>query len=194
MYYIEINLFHRERLALLKWESGALTEAMEEAISMHKEYNAPVAVPPDLGILQLKTYYNTYADFQDTNNLSLVSFLQYDGMSIIIPGDLEKAGWLKLLENPTFCEDLKKVNVFVASHHGRENGYYEEVFNYSKPDIVIISDKEIVHETQDHVYAQHANGIPFDNGTTRYVLTTRSDGSIRIEKTVGNPYRITIGV
>jgi hypothetical protein len=34
----------------------------------------------------------------------------------------EKEGWRQLLWNPAFVAELRGVNVFVASHHGRENG------------------------------------------------------------------------
>jgi hypothetical protein len=33
-----------------------------------------------------------YPTFKDMNNLSLVTFLEYDGCGIVIPGDLERAG------------------------------------------------------------------------------------------------------
>lgn len=81
----------------------------------------------------------------------------------------------------------------MASHHGRETGYREEVFDYCSPDIIIISDKEIVHETQKQNYTRHASGILWNGGPERrYVLTTRSDGMITIEKSVGNGYYVSI--
>jgi len=85
------------------------------------------------------------------------------------------------------------MNIFVASHHGRESGYCSEVFNFCRPDIILISDKSIVHETQNVNYAKHANGLSW-NGTNekRYVLTTRNDGSITIDKNIGEGYRVTI--
>jgi hypothetical protein len=67
--------------------------------------------------------------FDDENNLSLAVFISCGGHRIIFPGDMEKAGWRALLQNPWFVELLKGVTVFVASHHGRENGYCEEVLN-----------------------------------------------------------------
>jgi hypothetical protein len=89
------------------------------------------------------------------------------------------------------------VNVFVASHHGRENGYCEEMFQHCRPDIVIISDKKVDHNTQEHCYGTHASGIDFWRGIEylgrRYVLTTRKDGHIAIEKTRANQFTIVIG-
>jgi len=55
-------------------------------------------VPNDYAGVELLTFYNNYPKFTDTNNLSVVSFLKYAGMSIVIPGDLETSGWMQLLE------------------------------------------------------------------------------------------------
>lgn len=192
--FVRNRSFSPEQLISMKLEAGPITNAMNVAIAMHRDYVHPVTAP-DFGIIQYNAFCNDYPTFADTNNLSLVSFIHYDGMGIIIPGDLEREGWLELLRDQRFRDNLAKVNVFVASHHGRENGYCEEVFQYCSPDIFIISDKEIVHDTQDNVYATHATGLPFNNGTqTRYVLTTRSDGNIRISKSVGSGYQIQTGV
>lgn len=81
----------------------------------------------------------------------------------------------------------------MASHHGRESGYCEAVFDYCKPHIIIISDEEIQYDTQDVDYKSHASGLPWNNSTeTRYVLTTRSDGMITITKTIGKGYHISV--
>jgi hypothetical protein len=67
------------------------------------------------------------------------------------------------------------------------------VFTYCSPRIVIVSDEEIKYETQEVDYSTHAQGVPFNGGTeTRYVLSTRSDGMITIEKTLGAGFHITI--
>jgi hypothetical protein len=74
------------------------------------------------------------------------------------------------------------VNVFVASHHGRESGYCDAVFAHCAPEIVVISDEEIRFDTQESVdYAVHTKGINWTTGGVRRVLTTRSDGMIWFE-------------
>ena len=113
----------------------------------------------------------------------MVTFITCGHHKIIFPGDMEKAGWLQLLRNPNFVRELHDVNLFVASHHGRENGYCEEVLNLC-PQIraVIISDKKKGHQTQETVdrYRSYANG--FQYGTeTRRVLTTRRDSSMQFQ-------------
>jgi len=148
---------------------------------MHREYIHP-AIPVDYGGVDLETFCVDYPTLADTNNLSVVSFLDYGPVHIVIPGDLEKPGWNELLKNPAFTNRLRSVNIFVASHHGRQNGYCEDVFTYCHPDIILISDKEMVHDTQDHEYAKHAGGILWNESNTdrRYVLTTRCDGHMCI--------------
>jgi hypothetical protein len=70
------------------------------------------------------------------------------------------------------------VMIFVASHHGRENGYCEDVLDpCPNIELVIISDKPMEHETQETVdrYRQYTRAILY-NGKLRHVLTTRRDG------------------
>jgi len=75
------------------------------------------------------------------------------------------------------------VNLFVASHHGRENGYCEEVLNLC-PQIkaVVISDKEKGYQTQETVdrYRQYAGGFLYGDEVRR-VLTTRRDSSMQFQ-------------
>lgn len=182
-----------ETLLSIKRAVGPLTPAMRATIDLHNGYVHPVTEPPEFVGLELVNFYNEYPTFQDTNNLSIVSFIHYDGMGIVFPGDLERPGWKELLKNADFCAHLNRVNIFVASHHGRESGYCEEVFNYCSPEIIVISDKEIVHDTQKQQYAKHASGVPCNGGPERrYVLTTRSDGMITITKSIGGGYHISI--
>jgi hypothetical protein len=73
-------------------------------------------------------------------------------------------------------------------------GYCGEVFDYCSPSVVIISDKEIVHDTQKNVHGDHATGILWSGGPERrYVLTTRSDGMIAIKMNAAGGYHVTVG-
>lgn len=138
-------------------------------------------------------YYNQYAlPFCDTNNLSLVSIFSYSGFKIVYGGDMEARGWNALASSLTsdFYNNINMCNVFVASHHGRLNGYSERIMNAALPQIVVFSDNSVVHETQNtnQIYRQHARGAVVrryrgafgSTSETRRVLTTRKDGSIRI--------------
>ena len=164
-----------------------IRSAMESLLGMIDTYTGYVA-EDQLEPLGLKvwTFQNSYPSFVDTNNLSLLSFLDVGEHSFVLPGDLERAGWLGLLSDPHVQGLLGRVNVFVASHHGRESGYCREVFEYCKPRFVVFSDGAIEYETQKMagIYGEHATGGWFTANNRREfrkVLSTRNDGSISWE-------------
>ncbi len=169
-----------DQLRRLKLKSGPISPAMESMLDMMESYTASALCSPEFPGVEYKCFYNSYGnEFNDTNNISLVTFLKFSNICLIIPGDLETSGWRKLLENNDFRKELTKVNYFIASHHGRESGYCNEVFNYCKPRAVIFSDSAIKYATQQmsSIYAQHASGCSFKS-EERYVLSTRHDGSL----------------
>jgi len=163
---------------------------MVSLLRMIESYTVMVTSPPAYAVFDFEVFSNNYPDFEDTNNLSLVLFLKNTGLSIVFPGDLEKAGWKALLQLPAFRQQLATVNIFVASHHGRESGYTEEIFQVCRPDVVIISDESKQFDTQDTNYAQHAKGITWNKTETRRVLTTRNDGMLTISQPPGAAYHI----
>ncbi len=133
--------------------------------------------------LSVNIFYNHYPMFTDTNNLSLLTFLDVGSMSFVLGGDLERPGWLSLLQNPQVRDHLKRVDVFVASHHGRQNGYCPEVFKYCKPRLIVMSDGPVQYDTQlmASTYSRHASGELFSTSygqQLRKVVTTRKDGNI----------------
>ena len=174
----------------LKAQSGPISPAMTAFLRIHGEYTEPVTNPPLFTNLEILQFYNDYPTFTDTNNLSLITFIFYFNFGIIYPGDIEKPGWMRLLGDVNFRNALNRMNVFIASHHGRESGYCAEVFDYCYPDIAIISDTRIQYQTQEISYRSHVKGIPWSDGNNRFVLTTRSDGMIQITKNELNPYHI----
>lgn len=188
--HLPIQVLHCNRsintgqLARLKRSAGPIQAGIASLLDMMDEYVHPVVSPPEFPGIELTFFSNGYPDFEDTNNLSLVTFLDYRDVHIVFPGDLEQAGWLALLRQLSFRERLRKVNFFVASHHGRQSGYCPDVFDYCRPELVIISDEPIIYETQITDYRQHATGIPWEDHR-RYVLTTRTDGMITIQQSQG---------
>jgi beta-lactamase superfamily II metal-dependent hydrolase len=179
-----------------KQSGGVISTAMASALDMHENWIYPSTVTPNYGGVRIKYFCNDYPTFTDMNNLSLVTFIEYAGCGIVVPGDLERAGWEELLKKPAFCQCLRETNIFIASHHGRNAGYCEQVFDYCDPAIVLLSDKGIVHSSQDHDFTKHARGIQWNNDPTqkRRVLTTRSDGHIRITKEFGKGLFVTSNV
>jgi beta-lactamase superfamily II metal-dependent hydrolase len=139
---------------------------------------APSPAPGYQGLVRT-TFHNSYPTFDDENNLSVALFLKCHGRGVLFTGDLETAGWLELLKRQNFKDMLPQVDVLIASHHGRENGCCDEVFELCKPYYVVISDKGYAHDTQETVpyYRARAKGGPFRD-ENRHVLTTRNDGTI----------------
>lgn len=161
-----------------------ISPAMNELLGMVDSFTGGVA-PHQLEPAGLRVWFfhNNYPTFTDTNNLSLLTFLDVGNVSFALGGDLERPGWLKLLRDSHVQGLLRRVNVFVASHHGREGGYCAEVFDYCKPSLVVVCDGPIQHDTQlmATTYAQHASGELFSTPSgqqVRKVVTTRSDGNI----------------
>ena len=162
-----------------------VTPAMNELLEMIDDFTGEVSSEQlkTVGI-QVRTFFNTYPSFTDTNNLSLLIFLEIGSTFFALPGDLEDQGWRQLLQRSEVCELLERVDVFVASHHGRESGYCREVFDYCTPRLIVMSDGAIQYDTQRmaSVYGQHATGDWFNHRQRgrewRKVLTTRNDGNI----------------
>lgn len=180
-----------DALREIKQNNGTPTDDIEEFLSMHGRYTAPPPLRFNEGMrgITAACYYNSYPDFENTNDLSLAAFIKYGNFSILFPGDLEVPGWKALLERPDFRAELAGVTILVASHHGRENGYCEEVFDYCKPMAIVMSDKAIHHDTQrmtqtyrQRVIDNYPDGVYVANTEKRrHVLTTRRDGWIQFD-------------
>lgn len=161
-----------------------ISPAMNELLGMVDSFtNGVTAEQLEPAGLKVWFFHNDYPAFTDTNNLSLLTFLDVGHVAFALGGDLERAGWLTLLQQPHVQGLLKRVDVFVASHHGRESGYCREVFDHCKPRLVVISDGPIERDTQlmASTYSQHASGELFSTPSgqeTRKVVTTRRDGNI----------------
>src|SRR6202000_1939333 len=98
-----------DQLRAIKAKSG-LSPSIANLISMAEEYIHP-AEPLTCDGFSYLTFKHDYPTFTDTNNLSLVIYLELHGIGVLIPGDLETAGWVKMLERPDFQAILPKVSL-----------------------------------------------------------------------------------
>ncbi len=166
------------------------TDALVQVCQVKDTYIYPI--PPDfVPPYTVRAFHlqKEHLDSYDTNNLSQIVFVEHQGTVICVSGDLEEKGWKALLiAEPDLKTWLSRTNVFIASHHGRENGYHPDVFTHCKPECIVISDKDIIHNTQEDMsstYADHVagNGVLFngDVSNVRKVLTTRNDGHLYIQ-------------
>ena len=170
-----------EQLRRVKLKGGPITPEMEELFSLMGRSDSPATHHPEFPPrVSWQTFHARYGrDFDDTNNLSVVTFLNCDGTIFLLPGNLEEAGWRFHLRNEAFKGQLRQVNVFIASHQGRETGYCRDVFDYCNPNVIVFSDSATVQATRETAenYAAHAIGFHY-NGQTRYALSTRNDGNL----------------
>jgi len=136
--------------------------------------------------VELFFFWNTYPEFLDFSNLSLVTFLSSKGVNILFPGNLRAEGWRSLLQNSKFREQLRQVNVLVASNHGQVNGYCSEIFDYCKPNLIILTHQDrhqaspsAIRQYERQLQRVHKSGQP-------KLLTTRNAGMITIQQSFTN--------
>jgi beta-lactamase superfamily II metal-dependent hydrolase len=160
------------------------------AEAVMKWLNTPrVSVQPasaaDLGGVAWTAFWNSHGGACETSNdLSLAFFAQFGSFKIMFAGDLEAKGWCGMMANDDFRRWAAGVNMFVASHHGRESGCCDELFKIMKPEIIVISDDYMQHDTQEtngwYRARCHGAGLIADPMQRRHVMTTRNDGTMRI--------------
>lgn len=141
---------------------------------------APRTYPPAFAGISERYFFHAPSDFDDENNLSLIAKLNCAGLNIMFTGDMERAGWLKMLQRQDFISALPGTDIYIASHHGRLSGYCEEMFAFFSPTFVVVSDKSMAHRTQEtkDLYRKHTVGGTFAGETGRRFITTRSDGDL----------------
>lgn len=181
--------------------AGGMSNDIERFLRIHDSYNQKVTEPFNdfMGGITRKTFFNKFPEFRDTNNLSCAVFIEFAGFKILFPGDLEEAGWFALLQRQDFRDELGGVDVLVAAHHGRENGYCEDVFDCCQPRAIVMSDRAIIHDTQGmtQTYRQRVidswpDGVKVATTTKqRHVLTTRRDGWIQFAVDANGSFTIT---
>ena len=80
-----------------------------------------------------------------------------------------------------YCDIKNKVSnatALLAPHHGRTNEFCDSFFKIVNPYLTIVSDKSIVHTTQEETARFYKGRGVNLNGKERFVLTTRNDGTI----------------
>lgn len=143
----------------------------------------PIEVSKKFQTVELRQFYLPIGSVRDVNDLSLVTFITEGKFTVCFPGDLTARGWRLHLKNKAFQYWLRETNLFLAPHHGRPTGFYEPVYQFLNPKLIVISDKEQVKGkriTKRVPYQDHSFGVKLSDGSFRKVLTTRGDGRIRI--------------
>lgn len=145
----------------------------------------PITEQPFDG-MTVVTYATSLCDKSNFNNFSPVTIVRLSGIKIVICGDNETASFENLMKKDGFTDDISNADVLVASHHGRETGYYKDFVEKVNPRLTIISDSSNTSTTAQTKYTNASRGWDVHDRNTgrderRYCLTTRCDGNIEIE-------------
>lgn len=127
-------------------------------------------------------------NYKRLNNMSRLTVANCFGFKLVTAGDMLEKGIEGLMEDEDAMSACKNAEVLVAPHHGRDSSYVHEFVSHVNPNLVIFSEEPEGEDgyTVPSKYGQVANGEAVMNELTdeeeeRFVLTTRSDGRIRIQ-------------
>ncbi len=191
-----------------------LSEPLKTYKEMHETYNQPVGDdlknPPtsNWGGVLIKTFSSNLSHVEGCpesklkNNLSVLSYVRYDQVEIIFPGDLEPLGWEALLNNTDILTHMGNVEIriLVASHHGRKSGIrnadetvYDRFLKAMKPHLVVMSDKWGSENTDPEAYRPYCLGFNvYNRAESKYefmkVITTKTNNFVSVQYHNGKPY------
>ena len=145
-------------------------------------------------------FFGGKSDSVNLNNFSVVTVLDYAGLKVVFPGDLENLGWTDLLKNDAFKRAIQGTNILVAAHHGREAGWCAELFDHISPQLILVSDHSETETSYVASYSQKARGAKVSSKATneirsRNVVSTRDNGHIDINvslTTAGYNYTVDV--
>ena len=161
------------------------------ANQMNRDYNSPISHsysptnPSNNGGVDIDIIYPPVelTTKQDLNTFSSIIVVKYEGYKFVLTGD-NPCSILNKIMNENYDKIRQKVEnavVLLAPHHGRTGEYCESFFKCVNPTLTVVSDKSIVHETQIETAKLYKGSGAHLYGEDRYVLTTRSDGTIKFE-------------
>lgn len=172
---------------------------VEEYIMLYEQAYAPNLDPRLWGNVAISSF--SLQDYQrNINDYSLVTFLTYGQFTFAYAGDISSTGWDRLIDQDgaRFVRMLDKTNFFMASHHGREEGYNDDILNYMRSlRMVFISDKYVQPTSITKWYSEQCLGWQITNEhdgsiRLRYVLTTRNDGRIKLKVSLSDCTRVGV--
>lgn len=177
---------------LLKGARDFELPKIEEYLSIHHRYNQPTQItdynhhenPDNWGGLKISTFHPKECSISNLNNQSIVTVFEYEDIKIVIPGDNESPSWNELLKNDKFVKKVSNADIYLASHHGRESGYNEDIINIINPRLTVVSDSKYHENSNIERYRKKSRGwTVWDNGveTHRKTLSTYHDGVITVK-------------
>lgn len=118
------------------------------------------------------------------NCCSFVTLYDHEGTKILQCGDMEKEGMRRLLDNNSDMRDaVRGVDILITAHHGHKSGFSTSLMEtIGKPQIAIASVMSNDANVDDRYSSdEYITGIKMNDGSTKRLFTTRSDGAISIE-------------
>ncbi len=164
-------------------------ELFEKYFKINQKYSAPVPPeddplsPENNGGVKIQTFTPKSCDRSNINNHSIVTILSYASSKVILAGDNEPCSWKELLERDSFKEAINNADILLAPHHGRESGFYSELFEHFKPRLTVISDGRFCDSSATSRYSEVSRGWTIHHreggeDEKRHCVTTRKDGVI----------------
>lgn len=155
-------------------------------------------IPANNGGVSIQRFHPNQCPTTNFNNHSIVTIISYGSVKILSPGDNEACSWEELLKMPSFKLAIEGTNVLVAAHHGRESGFYKDLFDYFTPLVTIVSDGRAQDTNASSRYSAVSKGWDIKKRSggreKRYCLTTRNDGHIEIEVDQGQGGNTTLEI
>ena len=113
---------------------------------------------------------------KDVNNNSLILSIQCNGHKIIIPGDMEEAGWSYIPD-----EHIKDSTLLLASHHGNDSGYHPEKTKAKDLAFVVISSGPKTEHDADNKYRQHVRKKVYTTRSGKIITRIDSNNTLHME-------------
>lgn len=136
------------------------------------------------GGANIQSFMSTGCNHSNINNHSAVTVISYATSKVVMPGDNEKESWQELLKQRSFRQAIDGTDIFFAAHHGTVAGYYEALFEYIHPKLVIISNGRFADDGCIARYNHVASGWDVHRrsggNVEKKCLTTLRDGVIEI--------------
>lgn len=111
----------------------------------------------------------------DANNNSLLLRFSYGSTKLLICGDTGQEGWLRIRD-----EDIRNIDLLLASHHGNDSGYYQPKVAIMVPKYVIISAGPGTPHDADQKYRHYARLGVYTTRTETVVANCDNAGNITI--------------
>lgn len=112
----------------------------------------------------------------DVNNNSLILSIKCKGHKIIIPGDMEKAGWSYIPNN-----DIKDSTLLLASHHGNDSGYHPQKTKIKNLAFVVISSGPKTEHDADNKYRQHVRKKVYTTRSSKIIARIDDNHTLHME-------------